>query len=499
MGALTLHGITKRYGPVVACDGVDLAVERGEIHGLLGENGAGKSTLMRILFGLETRDAGTILRDGRPVAIGSPREAVALGLGMVHQHFSLIEPLTVWENVVLGDTGPVRRATACREIQTIAQRYGLPVDPLATAGSLSAGERQRVELIKCLRRDPAVLVLDEPTSVLTGAESAELFAVLRRVVRAEGRAVVLISHKLAEIAAATDRVTVLRRGRVVFRSATAGTDVAELARQMVGRDVSLGAEAAALGLLPAAPHPSGAQSEPPALRLTGVVAPGLNGLTLEVRPGEIAGLYGAEGSGQTQLGDLLCGLTAPDAGTVEVGGAPVDPHRPGALHAAGLGIVPEDRHRAAVVPGLSVAANLVMKDLGPRVFLDRRRLRRRARELADAYGVVAPSLDAPLSSLSGGNQQRVVLARELSGDPRVLVVAQPSQGLDVGAAEELYTRLRQCARDGVAVLLISTEIEEVLGLADRVLVIASGRVAGELRAAEATAERLGLLVGGVAR
>ncbi|GAA1644245.1 ABC transporter ATP-binding protein [Actinoplanes couchii] len=493
MGALTLRGITKRYGTVVACDAVDLDVERGEIHGLLGENGAGKSTLMRILLGLETRDAGTILRDGRPVTAGSPREAVALGIGMVHQHFSLVEPLTVWENVILGDTGRIRRSRACAEIHEMSQRYGLPVDPLATVASLSAGERQRVELIKCLRRDPAVLILDEPTSVLTRAESAELFAVLRRVVRSEGRAVVLISHKLAEITAATDRVTVLRHGRVVFRSATAATDVAELARQMVGREV---ADAAALGLIPAAPHvPEKAQGDP-ALRIRGLTAPGLTGIDLEVRPGEIAGLYGAEGNGQAQIGDVLCGLVTPDAGTVEVGGVPVDLRTPGALHTAGLGIVPEDRHRAAVVPAMSVAANLTMKDLGTRVWLDRRRLRRRARELAAEFGVVATSLDAPLSSLSGGNQQRVVLARELSGDPRVLVLAQPTQGLDVGAAEDLHERLRRCAHDGMAVLLISTEIEEVLGLADRVLVIASGRVAGELHAAEATPEQLGMLVGG---
>ncbi|WP_045745668.1 ABC transporter ATP-binding protein [Actinoplanes rectilineatus] len=493
MSALTLRGITKRYGAVVACEAVDLDVERGEIHGLLGENGAGKSTLMRILLGLETRDAGTILRDGRPVTAGSPREAVALGIGMVHQHFSLVEPLTVWENVILGDTGRIRRSRACAEIHEMSQRYGLPVDPLAVVASLSAGERQRVELIKCLRRDPAVLILDEPTSVLTRAESAELFAVLRRVVRSEGRAVVLISHKLTEITAATDRVTVLRRGRVVFRSATAATDVAELARQMVGREV---ADAAAIGLIPAAPHaPEKAQGDP-ALRIRGLTAPGLTGIDLEVRPGEIAGLYGAEGNGQAQLGDVLCGLVTPDAGTIEVGGIPVDLRRPGALHAAGLGIVPEDRHRAAVVPAMSVAANLTMKDLGTRVWLDRRRLRRRARELAAEFGVVAASLDAPLSSLSGGNQQRVVLARELSGDPRVLVLAQPTQGLDVGAAEDLHERLRRCAHDGMAVLLISTEIEEVLGLADRVLVIASGRVAGELRAAEATPEQLGMLVGG---
>ncbi|WP_306206379.1 ABC transporter ATP-binding protein [Actinoplanes sp. RD1] len=520
--ALRLRGITKRYGAVVACDGVDLTVSRGEIHGLLGENGAGKSTLMRILLGLETRDAGTIERAGRPVGVTGPRAAAALGIGMVHQHFSLIDPLTVWENVILGDTGPVRRAAAVASVRDVSARYGLAIDPAARVGTLSAGERQRVELLKCLRRDPAVLVLDEPTSVLTGAESAELFAVLRRVVAAEHRAVVLISHKLPEIAAATDRVTVLRSGRVVFRGPTAATTPGELAREMIGRSLggATGGSAglgAAVGLLPApsataAPPASSAgtssseagspaASSAAALRLTGLVAlPALRGLHLAVRPGEIVGLYGAEGNGQKMLGDILSGLVVPDAGTVEVAGVPVDLRRPGALHDAGLGIVPEDRHHAGVVADLSVADNLVMNALSEvsnRVFLNRRRLRARARRLADEYGITAASLDAPLRSLSGGNQQRVVLARELSGRPRVLVAAQPTRGLDVGAVEDMYARLRRCADDGVAVLLVSTELEEILALAGRIAVISAGRIAGETPTADATPEHLGLLIGGV--
>ncbi|AGL16890.1 ABC transporter ATP-binding protein [Actinoplanes sp. N902-109] len=502
--ALRLRGISKRYGTVAACDAVDLTVQRGEIHGLLGENGAGKSTLMRILFGLETRDAGTIERDGRPVEVTGPRAAAVLGLGMVHQHFSLIEPLTVWENVVLGDTGRVRRSAAIAEVAAVGARYGLAIDPRSPVAALSAGERQRVELLKCLRRDPAVLILDEPTSVLTSAESAELFAVLRRAVAAEHRAVVLISHKLAEITAATDRVTVLRCGRVVFRSATRDTGEAELARQMVGREVALDA---AVGLLPAAsaaaaPAGAVAASGAPALRISGVtVRPTLDGLDLTVRPGEIVGLYGAEGNGQRTLGDVLSGLVVPDAGTVEVAGVPVDLSRPGALPAAGLGIVPEDRHHAGVVPDMSVAANLVLTRLGEvsgRVLVNRRRLHRQARRLADEFGIAAASLDAPLRSLSGGNQQRVVLARELSGRPRVLVAAQPSRGLDVGAVEDMYARLRRCAADGVAVLVISTELDEILTLAGRIAIISGGRIAGEMPTAQADPERLGLLIGGMA-
>lgn len=514
--ALELRGVTKSYGSVVACDAVDLAVAHGEIHGLLGENGAGKSTLMKVLLGLVTRDAGTITYRGTTVEINDPQAAAALGLGMVHQHFSLIEPLRVWENVVLGDTGRVDKAAACAQVEEVSRRYGLPIDPRARVDSLSAGERQRVELIKCLRRDPSVLILDEPTSVLTQAESAELFSVLRRVVQEENRAVILISHKLAEITAATDRVTVLRKGRVAFHTRTAETSPQELARMMVGRDVSLRAEAAALGVLPVersaetitatAAEAEVEATEAPALRLQDLVVEvggvrEIDGLSLDVRPGEIVGLYGVEGNGQSTLGAILAGLVSPTGGTVEVGGQVVDPARPKALQEAGLGIVPEDRHHSGVVLDMSVAENLVMKtvdDVSLRGFVSRRKMHTVARRLADEYNIVTASLDAPVRSLSGGNQQRVVLARELSGNPSVLVAAQPTHGLDVGAIEDMYLRLRKAASSGVAVLLISTELEEVMALCSRVAVISSGRITGVLTIAEATAERLGLLVGGIA-
>ncbi|WP_422755783.1 ABC transporter ATP-binding protein [Micromonospora sp. WMMD708] len=514
--ALTLRGVSKRYGPVVACDAVDLAVRPGEIHGLLGENGAGKSTLMKILLGLVHRDAGTITRGTEPVEIDSPQVAADLGLGMVHQHFSLIEPLTVWENVILGDTGRIDRAAACAQVEEVSRRYGLPIDPHARIDRLSAGERQRVELIKCLRRDPSILILDEPTSVLTQAESAELFTVLRRVVQAERRAVILISHKLAEIMAATDRVTVLRRGAVAFHGATKDTTAQQLARQMVGREVSLQSESAALGLLPverpepvdgvapAAGNPT-TPEQPAALRLREVTLlvgglPVLDKLSLDVAPGEIVGLYGVEGNGQATVGELLSGLLVPDSGTVEIEGRPVDLVRPGALHTAGLGIVPEDRHHSGVVLDMSVAENLVMKSLAgvtARGVLSRRKMHRIAQRQMAEFNIVAPSPDTPLRSLSGGNQQRVVLARELSAGPKALVAAQPTHGLDVGAIEDMYVRLRQAAAEGVAVLLISTELEEVMALANRIAVISSGRIVGVLPTAEATAERLGMLVGGV--
>lgn len=512
--AIQLQGITKSYGSVVACDAVDLAVHQGEIHGLLGENGAGKSTLMKILLGLVQRDAGTILHNEQVVEIESPQAAVALGLGMVHQHFSLIEPLRVWENVILGDAGRIDRAGACAQVEEVGHRYGLPIDPMARVEQLSAGERQRVELVKCLRRDPSVLILDEPTSVLTQAESVELFSVLRRVVQQENRAVILISHKLAEITAATDHVTVLRKGAVAFHSRTADTTPQELARQMVGRDVSLRAEAAALGVLPVERKPLDPSAEAEAAAPVGPAALSfrdlsvhaggvavLDGLTLDVRAGEIVGLYGVEGNGQSTLGDVLSGLIALTSGTIELDGHAVDAAAPGALQHAGLGIVPEDRHRSGVVLDMSVAENLTCKaldDISVRGFLNRKKMYAIARQLSTEFNIIAPSLDAPVRSLSGGNQQRLVVARELSANPTVLVAAQPTHGLDVGAIEDMYLRLRKVASSGVAVLLISTELEEVMALCSRVAVISSGRITGVLTTGEATAERLGMLVGGIA-
>jgi simple sugar transport system ATP-binding protein len=507
---LELRGITKSYGSVTACDAVDLTVDAGEIHGLLGENGAGKSSLMKVLLGLIRRDAGTVLVRGEQVALDSPQEAAELGIGMVHQHFSLINGLTVWENVALGDTGAVNKQAICADIAEVAARYGLPIDPEARVDALSAGERQRVEVVKCLRRNPQILILDEPTSVLTQAESQELFAVLGRVVQEEGRAVILISHKLAEIVQATDRVTVLRKGRVAFRAVTAETTAPELARQMVGRDVSLHDEAAALGLLPVPKTRTAAggthDRRPPVLCLAGLtVEKGgvrvLEDIDLTVGAGEICALYGVEGSGQAVLGDVLAGLLVPTTGTLEVAGRTVDVSRPGALGKAGLGIVPEDRHQSGVVLDMSVTENLTMKSLDKfsgRFLLRRRAMLAEARRLADEFNIVAPSLDAPVRSLSGGNQQRVVLARELSGHTSVLVAAQPTRGLDVGAIEDMYARLRQAAADGVGVLLISTELEEVMALATWIAVISSGRITGALPVSEATPERLGMLVGGEA-
>lgn len=509
--ALRLRAISKSYGSVTACAAVDLDVKAGEIHGVLGENGAGKSTLMKILLGLVRRDGGSVMVAGREAQLGDPQEAAELGLGMVHQHFSLIEGLRVWENVALGDTGRVDRAKVCREIEEVAARYGLTVDPHALIERLSAGECQRVEVIKCLRRNPQILILDEPTSVLTQAESDELFSVLRTVVRDEGRAVILISHKLAEITAATDQITVLRKGAVVFRAATAETSARELARHMVGRDVSLSEEGAALGMVVVdrAVTPPGDRQrngQPAVLEITGLsvrdegMQP-LDRIDLRVRAGEIVALYGVEGSGQSTLGDVLSGLMVPAAGTIAVDGVELDVRKPGALRHGGVGIIPEDRHKSGVALDMSIAENLFLKSLGEvsgRAFLHRSRMRAKAEVLAAEFNVIAPSVDVPLRHLSGGNQQRVVLARELSANPRILVAAQPTHGLDVGAIEDMYMRLRDAASAGIGILLISTELEEVMALASWITVISSGRIVGTMPIGEATPERLGMMVGGEA-
>jgi simple sugar transport system ATP-binding protein len=493
--AIEARSITKRFGPVVACAGVDLAVHRGEIHGVLGQNGAGKTTLMNVLLGLTRPDAGEVLVDGRPVAVHDPHEAARLGIAMVHQHFSLIGALTVWENVTLGERGRVDARATIRRVEETAARYGLDVDARARVDELTLGERQRVEIVKGLLREPDVFILDEPTAVLTTAESLELFRVLRTVVQEEQRAVILISHKLDEVLRATDRVTVMRDGAVVAHAATVDTDAGELAREMVG---------------PAAVPVALAREEhaPPtaavALALHGLSARGRDGRTrleafdLAVRGGEIVGLAGSEGNGQTVLADLLSSLLHATAGTVDVCGHAVVCGRAGAFAAAGVAVVPEDRADASI-PELSVAENLAIGALDEVCtgrFVNRSRLRARAERLLAEFEISVPSVDVPFASLSGGNQQRVVLARELSRDPSVLVAAQPTRGLDIRAVEYVARRLRAAAARGIAVLLISTELDELAALADRVVAIHRGRNTGELDRAALDAETLGHMIGG---
>ncbi len=514
--AVDLSGITKSFGAVRACDAVDLTLHRGRIHGILGENGAGKSTLMKILIGLVLPDEGRIEIDGAAQQIHDPLAAAALGIGMVHQHFSLVDALSVWENVALGEVGRLDPSAVRDRIGEIGEHYGLRIDPDARVGELTAGLRQRVEIINCLRRDPSIVIFDEPTSVLTPEESQQLFESFRTVVAAEGRAVVLVSHKLDEVLAATDEITIMRQGSVVERTATADTDAPSLARAMVGRSVSLRAERAALGItvLPddaaatddAAPEPDTAASGDPVLQIVDALAgvrsvPILDRLSLEVRAGEILGIAGVEGNGQRPLGDLLSSLVPLRSGRVLVDGVEVSTRKPGAMARAGIGVIPEDRHDSGIVLDMSVAENLVM--IEPAAFatngvLDADEMRTRAERLIDEFEIQCSGPDAPLWSLSGGNQQRVVLARELDHHPKVLVAAQPTRGLDVGAIEYMTGRLRDAAAAGVAVLLISSELEEILDLSDRIAVMSRGRIVGEMARGEADLERLGLMMGGAA-
>jgi simple sugar transport system ATP-binding protein len=506
--AVRLLSITKKYGPVTACQDVDLELIPGEIHGVLGENGAGKSTLMKILIGLVQPDEGRIVVAGDETVIHDPQTAADLGIGMVHQHLSLVESLTVWENVLLGDHRRFDRRAARDQVAETAEHYGLGIDPDWRVSDLSAGLRQRVELIKCLRRDPRILILDEPTSVLTPAESEQLFATLRDVVAREQRAVALVSHKLAEVLHATDQVTIMRQGRVVGRTLTADATASSLAQAMVGREVSLRSSAAALGAVDEMATPSAtsmAELGPEVLRITGarVLRDGvavLDGLDLVVREGEIVGVAGVEGNGQRELGDVLSSLLALDEGQVKVDGRTVRAGRAGAMARAGIAVIPEDRHDSGCVLDMSIADNLLIDRIDSVArwgFINRAKQRQIARSLMLEFEVQGASPEGAFGSLSGGNQQRVVLARELSHRPRVLVAAQPTRGLDVGAIEYMSNRLRSAAASGIAVLLISTELEEILDLSDRIVVLTRGRVMGELQRHEATSERLGLLLGGI--
>ena len=509
---LELSSISKRFGPVTACDRVNLAVAPGEIVGLLGQNGAGKSTLMKIVLGLVPPDAGEVRVDGVVRTIRDPNHAASLGIAMVHQHFSVIDALTVWENVHLGAGGSLDPAKLRREVQELSAAYDLVIDPDARVGDLNASQRQRLEIIKCLRRDPAVIILDEPTSVLTLAESRRLFEVLRRMVADRQRAVVLISHKLDEILHATDRVVIMRDGRVVQEMPTPAADAPTLARAMVGREVSLRTEASALGILGelTAAGDDGERADEVAggevvLAVRGATAVGndgrplLDGLDLELRAGEILGVAGVEGNGQVALTEVFSSLLELDSGDVTLAGEAIPTGVPGAMGRAGVAVIPEDRHASGCVLDLTVAENLVLANTGDVSrwgMLNRSRIERLARRLIDRFEIYTPSPHIPLRLLSGGNQQKVVLARELSGAPKVLVASQPTRGLDVGAIEYMNGRLRAAADDGVAVLLISTELEEILDLADRVTVIFRGRLAGSMPRGTVDLERLGLMMGG---
>jgi general nucleoside transport system ATP-binding protein len=497
--AIALIGIDKRFGAVHANKNVDLRVEKGSIHGIVGENGAGKSTLMSILYGFYEADSGAIFIDGEPVRLRSPRQAIARGIGMVHQHFMLVGPLSVLDNVLLGAEGGPLLAKGARRIRAelarLARDYGLAIDPDAIVDTLPVGLQQRVEILKALVRGADILVLDEPTAVLTPEEADQLFALLRALAD-EGKTVILITHKLREIMAICDRVSVMRRGEMVATVETAATDPAELAELMVGRRVLL-----RIDKRPARPGPV-------VLEVEGITVRDARGTTrldafsLALPAGEIVGVAGIAGNGQSELLEVLAGMRAPTGGSLKLAGEPIRSADPRIMRARGLLHVPEDRLRTGLVPPFeayeSAALGFQHEDrFGPGLLFDRRAMIADTAARMAAYDVRPQAPRLKTSKFSGGNQQKIVLAREIERGPRVLLVGQPTRGVDIGAIEFIHRRLIDLRDRGVAILLVSVELEEILALADRILVLCAGRITGE-RLPTATNERdLGLLMAGV--
>ncbi|CAG7629132.1 ABC transporter ATP-binding protein [Paenibacillus allorhizosphaerae] len=493
-----MRGITKRFPGIVANDGISLSLREGEILALLGENGAGKSTLMNILFGLYQPDEGEIYVNGNPVSIPNPGMAIELGLGMVHQHFKLVQPFTVTENIILG-MEPKRGLrvdfrSAEKQVAELSERYGLRVDPRARVEDISVGMQQRVEILKTLYRGADILIFDEPTAVLTPQEISELMDIMRKLV-AEGKSMILITHKLKEIMAIADRVTVIRRGKVIDTLQVKDTNPDELAAKMVGREVSFRLEK------------SEKKPGEPVLSVNEVTARGVNGLpvlngvTLEVRGGEILGLAGVDGNGQSELIEALTGLRGIDSGNVRLNGREIAGRSPRHIAESGLAHIPEDRHKRGLVLDFSMSENMVLKSYYSPAFnrggfLDYAAIDKQAQRLIAEFDVRTPGTHTPARALSGGNQQKAIIAREVDQDPDLLIAAQPTRGLDVGAIEFIHKRLLDQRNKGKAVLLVSLELDEILKLSDRIAVIYEGRIVGDVDPEQTTDRELGLMMSG---
>jgi ABC-type uncharacterized transport system ATPase subunit len=490
---VVMHGITKRFPGVVANDSVDLELLPGEIHALIGENGAGKTTLMRILYGMYPPDAGRIVVRGREVRISSPRQAIGLGIGMVHQHFVLVDRFTVTENIVLGAEGGavVDFDRARGTVSELASAYGFAVRPDVRVEDLSVGEEQRVEILKALYRGAEILILDEPTAVLTPQETAELFENLRRL-RKAGKTVVFISHKLDEVLAIADRITVLRRGRVVGETTPARTSKAALAEMMVGRPVLFRLEQRET------------EVGEPVLRVEGLrVGDKVRGVDIQVRGGEILGVAGVEGNGQGELAEALVGLRQPNEGRVWIAGEDVGGRTVAEVRGQGVAYIPEDRRDRGLLLEMSLWENSILGRQRRRGLVGRlgilliNRIKELASRLIKAFDVRARSVTVEAATLSGGNQQKLILARELEERPRLLVAHQPTRGLDVGATEFVWTKILEQKASGTAVLLISAELEEIYALSDRIVTLFEGRITGEYQP-ETPAEELGIgMTGGL--
>lgn len=494
-----MRGIVKRFPGVVANARVDFDLQPGEIHTILGENGAGKTTLMKILYGLHAADEGEIRLRGKPVSFTSARDAIAQGMGMVHQHFMLVNPFSVADNIILGQ--PSSRKPLMddpklihQRIRTLSEQYGLIVDPEVEVGKLSVGQQQRVEILKTLYRGAEILILDEPTAVLTPQEVADLLPILHRLTE-EGKSIVFISHKLDEVLKVSERITVLRDGEVVGVTPASDVNKADLARMMVGRDV----------ILKVAKEP--AQPKEARLQLTDVWVdsdrglPALRGLNIEVRAGEILGIAGVAGNGQSELEETIAGLRKVKSGQITICDHDTTRSTPRDVGRFGLAHVPSDRYKMGLLPDFSVAENMFLQRIGESPFtqrgvLDWKAIHQQAQGLINAFNVRGATVNTPAASLSGGNAQKMILARELDRKPQVLIAAQPTRGLDVSAIEYVHSQLVEQRDAGLAILLISTELDEILALSDRIAVMYEGEIMGIVDAADADIDDIGLMMTG---